>query len=165
MVPRNGGSAAAGAMVSESAGICGLMYNDDILEALSRAIMLGSKGGADKEAVLPGLKKRLFDYDIYMVSFMSDADVAALCSDIKENGIDGIKPAEPRIKAKITAIRDNARTFGEIASKYNSVRAYIDGIASAEGKEGLIKSFGAAKSAYKLKSMTAASCKKFFENI
>lgn len=143
----------------------GLIYNDELLEELSGIILLGSKPGAAYTAALPGFKKILNDYDIYAVSFMSDADIEKLAKEVAEKGLNGSKITDKKLKEKLLAIRDNARTFIRIADQHCSVRGYIDRTLTAEGREeGMIKLTGEltdSGSDYKLKQVGATACKKF----
>jgi|GEM_PF-6177481 len=138
-----------------------LVYNDELLESLATIILLGSKPGASSVEALPHLKKMLYDYDIYMVSFLSDEDVEGLAKTIKENGADGVKITDKKLKEKLIAIRDNARVFVDIASKYNSVRAYIISMDRAVLEE----TFTGPGNEYKLKLVGAAAYKKFLKQL
>lgn len=146
-----------------------LIYNDELLESLSTIILLGAKPGQSYVQALPEIRKALFDYDIYMVSFMTDEDVEKLCGTLTEDGINGIKIADKKLMTKLIAIRDNARTFVNIASAHNSVRAYIDRSLAGENREEclaeLIGSLTDAGSDYKLKQVGSAACKKFLDMI
>ncbi|HEY3421659.1 MAG TPA: hypothetical protein VGK13_00775, partial [Methanocellaceae archaeon] len=51
------------------------IYNDEVLESLATMILAGSRPSAKTVETLPTLKKMLFDYDIYTLSFLSDEDV------------------------------------------------------------------------------------------
>lgn len=148
-------------------GGCGLIYNDELLESLATIILLGSKPSAKYAEALPHLKKVLYDYDIYMLSFMSDEDVEELYKTIKENGVGGVTLTDKKLKDKLFAIRDNAKVFVSIAEKFNSVRAYIDKSLANDG-EGLTEltaAFSDAGSEYKLKQVGAIACKKFLKQL
>ena len=137
-----------------------LVYNDDVLESLAAIILLGSRPSAKSAGELPGLKKVLYDYDIYMLSFQSDKDVEALCKTIQKNGL---RPTDKKLKEKLLAIRDNARTFVSIAESHNSVRAFIDKTRGG-GDDGLVvltAAFTGKKCEYPLKLLGPAACKKF----
>ncbi len=143
----------------------GLIYNDDLLECVATIILLGSRPGVGKAKALPGLKKILYDYDIYMLSSLSDEDVEELAKTIGENGVDGVRLADKRLKDKLMAIRDNARVFVSIASEHNSVRAYIDKIMKDSGTEAVEEAFTSPDSRYKLKLFGAAACKKLLKKL
>ncbi|AFD01231.1 hypothetical protein Mtc_2506 [Methanocella conradii HZ254] len=143
----------------------GLIYNDDLLECVATIILLGSRPGAKSAEALPRLKKILYDYDIYMLSSMSDEDVEGLAKTIRENGVDGIKLADRKLKEKLMAIRDNARVFVSIASEHNSVRAYIDKIMKDSGAGALEEAFTSPDSKYKLRLFGAAACKKLLKQL
>jgi 3-methyladenine DNA glycosylase Tag len=145
----------------------GLIYNDELMESLATIILLGSKPSAKTSETLPHLKKMLYDYDIYMLSFLSDEDIEELVKTIKENGVNGTAVTDRKLKEKITAIRDNARVFVAIATAYNSVRAYIDK-ACADRESGMVtleETFTGAGSEYKLKLVGSAACKKFLKQL
>jgi hypothetical protein len=145
----------------------GFIYNDELMESLAAIILLGSKPSAKSIETLPHLKKMLYDYDIYMLSFLSDEDIEELVKTIKENGVNGTTVTDKKLKEKITAIRDNARVFVNIASAYNSVRAYIDKVCAGgdSGIEVLEETFTGTGSEYKLKLVGAAACKKFLKQL
>jgi hypothetical protein len=102
-----------------------MLYNDELLEALAEIILLGGNGGVT-EASLPEIKRQLLDYDVYMVSFLTDEELGEIARKIS--------PANKALLPSLLAIRDNARLFVDIAMKYNSVRAFIDRMIEAEGK-------------------------------
>jgi hypothetical protein len=102
-----------------------MLYNDELLEALAEIILLGGNGGVT-ESSLPEIKRQLFDYDVYMVSFLTDEEVGEIARKIS--------PADKALRPSLLAIRDNAKLFVDIATKYNSVRAFIDRMIEAEGK-------------------------------
>ena len=136
-----------------------LIYNDEVLESLATIILAGSRPSAKTVEALPQLKKMLFDYDIYTLSFMSDEDVEELYKTIRENGL---KPADKKLKDKLLAIRDNARVFVAIAERHNSVRAFIDRIqADGDGLTKLTAEFTGDGCEYPLKLVGPVACKKF----
>ncbi|MCD1294655.1 hypothetical protein CUJ83_06535 [Methanocella sp. CWC-04] len=141
------------------------IYNDELLEFLSTQILLGARPGAAYQAALPEIKKMLFDFDIYMVSFLSDEDVGKLEKEIKGKDFDGKTITDKKLNTKLMAIRDNARTFVNIASKYNSVCAYVNNVLCsgdrAQDMEPLMSAFTDDESEYRLKQVGSATCKKF----
>lgn len=145
-----------------------LIYNDELLEALSTIILLGNKPGAAYVSALPEIKRLLYDYDIYRISFMSDGDVEKLYKSIANIGVNGARITDKKLKTKLMAIRDNARVFVEIASEYNSVRGYIDKTIAKEGREKglaiLTDMLSGTGSRFKLKQVGAAACNKFLSN-
>lgn len=157
---REPGVAGAGLKASS-----GLVYNDELLESLATIILLGSRPGAKSAEALPHLKKMLYDYDIYMLSFLSDEDVEEMANAIKENGLNGTTVTDKKLKEKFMAIRDNARVFVKIASQYNSVKAYVDRMCVEPGVVALEETFTGAGSEYKLKLVGAAACKKFLKQL
>ena len=106
--------------IPEGRKIGDMMYNEELLESMAE-IILGSDGIS--LSTLPAIKKQLFDYDIYMVSFLTDEEIGSLAKSLKV-------PA-----SALLAVRDNARAFVELAVVHNSVRAFIDKAIAAEGKE------------------------------
>ncbi len=113
-----------------------MVYNDELLESLSEAVLLAE---AEMEGLLPEVKGQLFDYDIYLVSFLSDDEVGEIAKYLAGNGKG--KLSESALKPKLLAIRDNARIFVRIAEEYNSVKAFIDSVIAAEGRDKVKKSF------------------------
>ncbi len=97
-----------------------MVYNDELFEAMSEIILLGS--GEVSPALMPEIKQQLFDFDIYMTSFLTDDDV--------RNIAQVLKVPEPLL----FTVRDNARIFVDIAERHYSVRAFIDKMIEAEGK-------------------------------
>jgi hypothetical protein len=135
------------------------IYNDEVLESLATMILAGSRPSAKTVETLPTLKKMLFDYDIYTLSFLSDEDVEELYKTIKENGL---QSTDKKLKDKLLAIRDNAKVFVAIAERYNSVRAFIDGTcAEGDGLAKLTAEFTGDGCDYKLRLVGPATCKKF----
>jgi 3-methyladenine DNA glycosylase Tag len=111
-----------------------MIYNDELLESMAEIILLGSDGIST--SALPEIKKELFDYDIYKVSFLTDEEIGSLAKSLKV-------PA-----SALLAVRDNAQIFVDLAMAHNSVRAFIDRMIEAEGKAaGLDKVKGAFKAA------------------
>ncbi len=113
-----------------------MVYNDELLESLSEAVLLAE---AEMEGLLPEVKGQLFDYDIYLVSFLSDDEVGEIAKYLAGNGKG--KLSESALKPKLLAIRDNARIFVRIAEEYNSVKAFIDSVIASEGRDKVKKSF------------------------
>ncbi len=141
-----------------------LIYNDEVLESLATIILLGSKPSAKNVEALPHLKKMLYDFDIYLLSFMSDEDVEELYKTIKENGVNGVKLTDRKLKDQLFAIRDNARLFMSIAGKYNSVRAFIDRtVAEGNGQAALLEAFATDGCEYQLRQVGITACKKFLK--
>jgi len=97
-----------------------MVYNDELFEAMSEIILLGS--GEVSPSLMPEIKKQLFDFDIYMTSFLTDDDV--------RNIAQVLKVPEPLL----FTLRDNARIFVDIAERHYSVRGFIDKMIEAEGK-------------------------------
>lgn len=126
-----------------------MVYNDELFESLSEAILLGDSATA---SLLSEIKKELFDYDIYMVSFLGDADIDEIAEGFSKADAAAIKPL-------LTSIRDNARVFVDIASGYNSVRAFIDRSLKSEGKDKLKLSF--IEGEYCLKGAAPDTCESF----
>ncbi|WP_048198268.1 hypothetical protein [Methanocella arvoryzae] len=106
-----------------------MVYNDELLESMAEMILYGSK--ADLTPALPEIKKQLFDYDIYMVSFLSDGEIGEIGGKVAE--LSGADAAD--LTARLLTIRESARAFVAIACKHNSVRAFIDRAIEADGKE------------------------------
>ena len=136
-----------------------LVYNDDVMESLATIILLGSRPSAKAVEELPELKKALFDYNIYMLSFLSDEDVEELYRSIKKNGF---RATDKKLKEKLFALRDNASVFVAIAEKHNSVRAFIDKARAGEdGLAVLTAEFTGKHCEYPLKLLGPVACKKF----
>src|SRR5512146_1451221 len=66
-----------------------MVYNDELFESLSEAVLLSEAAAA---ALLPEIKKQLFDYDIYMVSFLGDEDIDKIAEDISKADSAALKP-------------------------------------------------------------------------
>jgi hypothetical protein len=106
-----------------------MVYNDELLESLAEIILLGKYGAS--ESVLPEVKKQLFDYDIYKVSFLTDDEIGEIAKAVKASG-NGDVP-EKGLKEMLLSVRDSAKAFVELAVQHNSVRAFIDRMLVAEG--------------------------------
>lgn len=126
-----------------------MVYNDELFESLSEAVLLSEPATA---ALLPEIKKQLFDYDIYMVSFLSDEDIKDIANEVSKADAGTIAPL-------LEAVRDNARVFVDIASGHNSVRAFIDEALKADGKEKLKLSF--IEGEFCLKGAGPETCESF----
>jgi hypothetical protein len=113
-----------------------MVYNDELFESLAEAVLLAE---AEMEGLLPEVKGHLFDYDIYLVSFLSDDEIGEIAKYIAGNGKGNL--SGDALKPKLLAIRDNARIFVRIAEEYNSVKAFIDRIIEAEGRDKLKETF------------------------
>jgi hypothetical protein len=143
---------AAAVKAAEARKVGEMVYNDELLESLSEAVLLAE---AEMAAQLPAIKDQLFDYDIYFVSQLTDEDIAGIAKDIaKESGV-----AEDAAMAKLAAIRDNARVFVNIAETHYSVRAFIDGMIAAEGREKLKGTLVSGK--FCLKDVGPETCESF----
>jgi hypothetical protein len=97
-----------------------MIYNDELFESMAEITLLGS--GDVGPAAMPEIKKQLFDFDIYRVSFLTDEEVEAMAK--------AMNVAKPLL----LTVRDNAKIFVDIAMKHHSVRAFIDKMIEAEGK-------------------------------
>ena len=97
-----------------------MIYNDELFEAMAEIILMGS--GKVGPELMPAVKKQLFDFDIYMVSFLTDEELGNIAK--------ALKVPEPVLRT----VRDNAKIFVDIAGKHHSVRAFIDKMIEAEGK-------------------------------
>jgi hypothetical protein len=97
-----------------------MIYNDELFESMAEITLLGS--GEVGPAAMPEIKKQLFDFDIYRVSFLTDEEVGAMAK--------ALNVAKPLL----LTVRDNAKIFVDIAMKHHSVRAFIDKMIEAEGK-------------------------------
>jgi hypothetical protein len=113
-----------------------MMYNDELLESLAETVLLAE---AEMEGLLPEVKGQLFDYDIYLVSFLSDDEIGEVAGYVAGSG-KGNLSAEA-LTPRLLAIRDNARVFVRIAEEYNSVKAFIDSIMGSEGRDKLKETF------------------------
>ncbi len=125
-------TAAVAAKAPEARKVGEMVYNDELFESLAEAVLLAEAG---MEGLLPEVKGQLYDYDIYLVSFLSDGEIGEVAKYIAGNGKGDL--SEDALKPKLLAIRDNARTFVRIAEEYNSVKAFIDRMAGSEGKDKL----------------------------
>ena len=139
----------APAKAAEARKVGEMVYNDELFESLSEAILLGDSAAA---SLLPEIKKQLFDYDIYMVSFLDDEDIGEIAKDVSKDDAAALKPL-------IEAIRDNARVFVDIAAGYNSVRSYIDRSLKSDGKDKLKLAF--IEGEYCLKGTGPETCESF----
>jgi hypothetical protein len=97
-----------------------MIYNDELFESMAEITLLGN--GAVGPAAMPEIKKQLFDFDIYRVSFLTDEEVGAVAKAVNVP------------KPLLLTVRDNAKIFVDIAMKHHSVRAFIDKMIEAEGK-------------------------------
>jgi hypothetical protein len=117
-----------------------MVYNDELFESLAEAVLLAE---AEMEGLLPEVKGQLFDYDVYLVSFLSDDEIGEVAKYLAGNGKGEL--SEGALKPRLLAIRDNARVFVRIAEEYNSVRAFIDRITGTDGKDQLKMTFSGGK--------------------
>jgi hypothetical protein len=131
-----------------------MVYNDELFESLAEAVLLAE---AEMEGLLPDVKGQLFDYDIYLVSFLSDGEIGEIAEYIA--GIGKGNLSEDALKPKLLAIRDNARTFVRIAEEYNSVKAFIDRIIEAEGRDKLKRTLVSGE--FCLKGVGPETCDSF----
>ncbi len=113
-----------------------MVYNDELFESLAEAVLLAEAG---MEELLPEVKEQLFDYDIYLTSFLSDDEIGEIAKYLAGNGKGKI--SEGALKPRLLAIRDHARVFVRIAEEHNSVRAFIDRIIESGGRDKLKKTF------------------------
>lgn len=134
-----------------------MVYNDELFEALSEIILQG--GAIDLAVAMPEIKKQLFDYDIYMVSFLNDQEIGNIVKGLAESC---------RVDAKdltdlLLALRDSAKVFVDIASKHNSVRAYIDRAIELDGKVAGISHIKESFSggSYCIRNLDSISCESF----
>lgn len=97
-----------------------MIYNDELFESMAEITLLG--GGEVGPATMPEIKKQLFDFDIYRVSFLTDEEIGAMAKAMNVP------------KPLLLTVRDNAKIFVDIAMKHHSVRAFIDKMIEAEGK-------------------------------
>jgi hypothetical protein len=97
-----------------------MVYNDELFESMAEIVLLGK--GEVSQAAMPEIKKQLYDFDIYKVSFLTDEEIGDIAK--------GLKVPKPLL----LTVRDNAKIFVDIAMKYHSVRAFIDRMIEAEGK-------------------------------
>ncbi len=113
-----------------------MVYNDELFESLAEAVLLAEAG---MEGLLPDIKEQLFDYDIYMTSFLSDDEVAGIAGHLAGNGKGNV--SAEALKSRLLAVRDHARAFVRIAGEHNSVRAFIDRVLAAKGRDKLKLAF------------------------
>lgn len=123
-----------------------MVYNDELLESISEAVLLGE---AALESLLPDIKNRLFDYDIYMVSFLEDEELDEIARAVSAEDAAAVRPM-------LDAIRENARTFVDIATGHNSVRAYIDRALRSDRGDTLF-----IEGEYCLKGASPETCRSF----
>ena len=97
-----------------------MIYNDELFESMAEITLLGK--GEVSPAAMPEIKKQLFDFDIYRVSFLTDEEIGDVAKGLKVP------------KTLLLTVRDNAKIFVDIAMKHHSVRAFIDRMIEAEGK-------------------------------
>ncbi len=134
-----------------------MFYNDELLESLAEMVLRGSDG--DLAGMLPEIKKQLFDYDIYMVSFLSDGEIGEIASNVA-----GLQKVDANdLTARLLAVRESAKVFVGIAGKHNSVRAYIDRAIEADGREAGINRIKAAflTGEYCIRNVDSATCESF----
>ena len=134
-----------------------MFYNDELLESIAELVLRGSD--SDLGSILPEIKKQLFDYDIYMVSFLNDGEVGAIAANVA--GLQ--KVAAKDLTDRLLAVRESAKVFVGIAGKHNSVRAYIDRAIEAEGRETGINRIKAAflTGEYCIRDVDSATCESF----
>jgi hypothetical protein len=97
-----------------------MIYNDELFESMAEIALLGK--GEVSPAAMPEIKRQLFDFDIYRVSFLTDEEIGGVAKSLNVP------------KPLLLTVRDNAKIFVDIAMKYHSVRAFIDRMIEAEGK-------------------------------
>lgn len=117
-----------------------MVYNDELFESLAEAVLLAE---AEMEGLLPEVKGQLFDYDIYLTSFLNDEEIGDIAKYLAGNGKGDI--SVDVLKPKLLAIRDHARVFVRIAEEYNSVKAFIDSILESDGRDKLKMTFSGGK--------------------
>ncbi|WP_424358683.1 hypothetical protein [Methanocella sp. MCL-LM] len=134
-----------------------MVYNDELLESMAEMILSGGK--ADLTPALPEIKKQLFDYDIYLVSFLSDGEIGEIGAKVAELS----KANAKDLTARLLTVRESARAFVGIAVKHNSVRAYIDSVIQAEGREAGLSRVREAFLAgeYCIADVDSATCESF----
>ena len=113
-----------------------MVYNDELFESLAETVLLAE---AEMEGLLPEAKGQLFDYDIYLVSFLDDDEIGKIAEYLAGSGKGAV--SADVLKPKLLAIRDNARVFVALAAEFNSVRAFIDGMLKADDRAGLNEKF------------------------
>jgi chemotaxis protein histidine kinase CheA len=134
-----------------------MVYNDELLEAMAEMVLRGSE--TDLIEALPEIKKQLFGYDIYLVSFLSDGEIAGIAGDVAKLCKADVKDLTDRM----LTVREAAKVFVGIAGKHNSVRAYIDRAIEADGKEAGISRVKEAFLAgeYCISDVDSATCESF----
>ena len=142
---------AAAVKAAEARKVGEMMYNEELLESLSEAVLLAE---AEMAAQLSAIKEQLFDYDIYLVSQLSDEDIAGIAKDVAGGSV-----TEDAARSKLAAIRDNARVFVNIAETHYSVRAFIDRMIASEGREKLKGTLVSGK--FCLKDVGPETCESF----
>ncbi len=130
--PKTAKKTAVAAKAPDARKVGEMVYNDELFESLAEAVLLAEAG---MEGLLPEVKGQLYDYDIYLVSFLSDDEIGEVAKYIAGDGKGDL--SEEALKPKLLAIRDNARIFVRIAEEYNSVKAFIDRMIGSEGKDKL----------------------------
>lgn len=113
-----------------------MVYNDELFESLAETVLLAE---AEMEGLLPEVKGQLFDYDIYLVSFLDDDEIGEIAEYLAGDGKSAV--SADALKPKLLAIRDNARIFVALAAEFNSVRAFIDSMIKADDRDGLSEKF------------------------
>ena len=134
-----------------------MFYNDELLESLAEMVLRSSD--SDVAGALPEIKKQLFDYDIYMVSFLRDGEVSEIAANVA--GLQKIDTKD--LTDRLLAVRECAKVFVGIAGKHNSVRAYIDKAIEAEGREAGINQIKVAflTGEYCIRDVDSATCATF----
>ena len=134
-----------------------MVYNDELFEALSEIILQG--GAIDLAVAMPEIKKQLFNYDIYMVSFLDDQEIDNIAKGLAESCSVDSKDLMDRL----LALRDSAKVFVDIAVKHNSVRAYIDRTIESDGRmtgiSRIKESFSGG--AYCIRDLDSITCESF----
>jgi len=131
-----------------------MVYNDELFESLSEAVLLAE---AEMASLLPTIKEQLFDYDIYLVSFLADEDIAEIAKEVA--GASGGSITEEAVKSRLMTVRDNARVFVSIAETHNSVRAFVDRMIESEGRDKLKGTLVSGK--FCLKDVGPETCESF----
>lgn len=134
-----------------------MVYNDELLEAMAEMVLRG--GEADLTEALPEIRKQMFGYDIYLVSFLDDGEIAGIAGDVAKL----CKADLNDLTDRLLTVREAAKVFVGIAGKHNSVRAYIDGAIEADGKEAGISRVREAFLAgeYCIADVDSATCETF----
>lgn len=143
--------------VPEARKVGEMVYNDELLEAMAEMVLRGSE--ADLTEALPEIRKQLFGYDIYMVSFQTDGEIAGIAGDVAKL----CKADAKDLTDRLLTVREAAKVFVGIAGKHNSVRAYIDRAIEADGKEAGISRVREAFLAgeYCIADVDSATCETF----